>query len=278
MKRIAAITMVRNDAFYLRKWTDWYGSQLGQENLYILLDGEDQPLPEGCPAAHIIPHPRVAGQVARADKGRINVISDYAAKLFAQGYDLVIGTDADEILAPDPKLGVGLAEFLSGLDIRTSVSGLGLDVGQVLGEEGDIDPEKPFLKQRHTARVSTRYTKASVLARPLRWGSGFHRVEGRNFHIAKDLYLFHLGYFDMGRLQARFSDKDRLETGWERHLNKRSATIRECTDGRKRDFDKTVRRARVLERILRPPYAWNKPGLLEMKWIVRIPERFSSLF
>ena len=45
MKRIAAITMVRNDAFYLRKWTAWYGAQLGEENLYILLDGRDQPIP-----------------------------------------------------------------------------------------------------------------------------------------------------------------------------------------------------------------------------------------
>ena len=278
MKRIAAITMVRNDDFYLRKWTAWYGAQLGEENLYILLDGEDQPLPHWCPKAHVIPHPRVAGQVAKADKGRIQLISDYAAGLFSQGYELVIGTDADEILAPDPKLGVGLAAFLSGLDICSSVSGLGLDVGQVLGEEGDIDPEKPFLEQRHTARVSTRYTKASVLAKPLRWGSGFHRVEGHNFHIAKDLYLFHLGYFDMSRIQARFSDKDRLEAGWERHLKKRAATIRECTEGRKRDFDATVKWARLLESVLRPPYAWNKPGLLEMTWIVRIPERFSSLF
>ena len=126
--------MVRNDAFYLRKWTSWYGAQLGEENLYILLDGRDQPLPDWCPKAHVIPCDRVGGDVARADKGRINRISDEAARLFAEGYDLVIGTDADEMLAVDPRLGVGLAEFLSGLDVRTAVSGLGLDMGQRLGE------------------------------------------------------------------------------------------------------------------------------------------------
>ena len=143
MKRIAAITMVRGDAFYLRKWTAWYGGQLGEENLYILLDGRDQPLPDWCPKAHVIPCDRVGGQVARADKGRIERISDEAARLFAAGYDLVIGTDADEMLAVDPKLGVGLAEFLSGLDVRTAVSGLGLDVGQKLGEEADITADRP---------------------------------------------------------------------------------------------------------------------------------------
>jgi hypothetical protein len=273
MKRICAITMVRNDAFFLRKWTAYYGAQLGEENLYVYLDGKDQPLPDWCPKAHIIPCDRVCGQVVRADKGRIRFLSARAAELL-ESYDLVIGTDADEILAVDPKLGVGLREFLSGLDIRSSVSGLGIDVGQILGEEGDITPDRPFLSQRSTGQVSTRYTKASVLARPLRWGSGFHRVKGHNFHIAKDLYLFHFGYFDMRRIEMRFSDKDRMEAGWEKHLHRRSETIRNCTEGRKRDWDRTVRWTRVAEQVLRPPYAWNKPGLLEMKVIVRIPDRF----
>lgn len=268
--------MVRNDEFFLRKWTAYYGAQLGEENLYIYLDGKDQPLPDWCPKAHVVPCDRVAGQVTRADKGRIQFLSARAAELFSR-YDLVIGTDADEILAVDPKLGKGLREFLSELPIRTSVSGLGVDVGQLLGEEGDITTDRPFLRQRSTGRISTRYTKASVLAQPLRWGSGFHRVKGHNFHIAKDLYLFHFGYFDMRRIEMRFSDKDRMETGWEQHLKRRSATIRECTEGRKRDWDRTVGWARVLETLLRPPYAWNKPGLLEMKLIVRIPDRFRDL-
>ena len=42
MKKIAALTMVRNDDFYLRKWVEYYGAQLGRENLYIWFDGTDQ--------------------------------------------------------------------------------------------------------------------------------------------------------------------------------------------------------------------------------------------
>ena len=42
-KRVAALTMVRNDDFYLRKWTAYYGRELGEEHLYIYLDGKDQP-------------------------------------------------------------------------------------------------------------------------------------------------------------------------------------------------------------------------------------------
>ena len=256
MKRIAAITMVRNDAFYLRKWTAWYGGCLGEENLYVLLDGLDQPIPDWCPKAHVIPCERVGGDVARADKGRIDRISDEAARLFAAGYDLVIGTDADEMLAVDPRLGVGLAEFLSSLDIPTAVSGLGLDVGQRLGEEGDVTADRPFLEQRHYAQLGTRYTKASVLGRPLRWGSGFHRVKG---------------------CEERFSDADRLKQGWQRHLRKRSRTIRLVTRKKALDFDRWTRFARRLQTVCRPPYAWNKPAMAGLKLVVRIPDRFASL-
>lgn len=276
MKKIAAITMVRNDHFYLRKWTEYYGRELGEENLYILVDGLDDPLPDWCPKAHVIPCERVQGQVAAADKGRIRLISAKARELFDR-YDLVIGTDADEILAVDPALGLTLAQYLSGLDIRTSVSGLGVDVGQRLGEEGDITTDAPFLSQRHYARLCTRYTKASVMARPLEWGSGFHRIKGHNFHIAKDLFLFHFGYFDQARIRARFSDQDRLAAGWQRHLEKRSETIRLCSTLPVRDWDRSVRFARQVQTWCRPPYAWNKPAMFELKLIVRIPDRFSSV-
>ena len=44
MKRICALTMARNDAFFLKKWISYYSEQLGEENLYVFLDGEDQSL------------------------------------------------------------------------------------------------------------------------------------------------------------------------------------------------------------------------------------------
>ena len=277
MKRIAALTMVRNDDFYLRKWTAWYGSQIGEENLYIYLDGTDQPLPDWCPKAHVTAVEKIPGQVVKAEKTRLKFLSEAAAQFFKQGYDLVIGTDADEFLVVDPKRGQTLAEYLSDAKIDVCLSGLGVDVGQNLNEEGDIREDEPFLSQRHYAHLCTRYTKPSVLAGPYTWGSGFHRVKGHNFHIGKDLFLFHFGYFDMGRIQARFADKDRAAAGWTNHLKKRSRTIRYCTSLPKHDWDDTVDAVRILESILRPPYAWNKPGLLELRIIVRIPKRFQSI-
>jgi hypothetical protein len=177
----------------------------------------------------------------------------------------------------DPKLGLSLAEYLGETPINGSLSPLGLDFGQKIGEEPDITEAEPFLQQRHYAQIGTRYTKPSILAKPWTWGSGFHRIKGHNFHIARDLYLFHFGYFDQKRLQERFQDKDRLAQGWEKHMHKRSRAIRLVTELRARPFEPWTAFARVCQRIFRPPYAWNKPGMLGLRIIVRIPDRFQHL-
>lgn len=277
MKKIAAITMARNDDFYLRKWVAYYGSQLGRENLYIYLDGLDQTVGDYCEGTHAQAVEKIGNQVVAAEKGRLSFLSEKAARLMADGYDLVIGVDADEFIVVDPALGLSLPEYLSRVKVKGSLSALGLDFGQKLGEEADITEDRPFLQQRHYAQIGTRYTKPSILAQPLRWGSGFHRIKGHNFHIAKDLYLLHFGYFDLKRLEDRFRDKDRLDQGWGKHMRKRSRTIRLVTELRARDFDRWTRRSRVAQTLLRPPYAWNKPGMLGLRIVVRIPERFWNI-
>ena len=50
-------------------------------------------------------------------------------------YEVVIGCDADEYIVVEPRLGMNLAEYISSLNIKTSVSGLGFDVGQRQGVE-----------------------------------------------------------------------------------------------------------------------------------------------
>ena len=277
MKRIAALTMARNDDFYLRKWVEYYGAQLGRENLYIFLDGLDQVVGDFCAGTHAQAVEKIGSQVIEAEKGRLRFLSGKAAELLAGGYDLVIGVDADEFIVVDPKLGLSLPAYLSTLRIKDSVSALGLDFGQKIGEEEEIREDEPFLHQRHYAQLGTRYTKPSIVAKPLVWGSGFHRIKGHNFHIAKDLYLFHFGYFDLARIQARYTDKDRMDQGWGEHMHKRSRTIRLVTEKKALDFDRWTRFARRCQTICRPPYAWNKPGMLELKIVVRIPDRFSQI-
>ena len=176
--------MVRNDDFFLRKWVEYYGRELGKENLYIYYDGEDQAVADICQGTNVSLHPKIGNHVIAAEKGRLRFLSERAAELFARGYEVVIGVDADEYIVVDPKLGIGLREYFSRHKIDVCLSPLGLDFGQKLGEEDDLSFGQTFLSQRHYAQIGTRYTKASIIAKPCQWGSGFHRVKGKNYYIA----------------------------------------------------------------------------------------------
>lgn len=270
-KKIAAITMARNDEFFLNRWIKYYGSQIGEENLYIYLDGLDQKTPAGAGKSNITKLPHKEEQVQKGDKTRILLLSDLAKKLFSNGYDIVIGCDCDEFLIIDPALKVSLPEYLSNIKNKTSVSGLGLDIGQDLNSEATLNQAKPFLTQRKFALLSTRYTKPVVLFKPAIWGSGFHSVKGHNFHIDKNLYLLHFGSVDFDMIKNKVGDRN---PSWKKHLKKRARTIELITKSKKRNRSKTI--ARFMQTLLRPIYDLNKPAMLGLKWITEIPERFKE--
>ena len=271
-KHIAAITMARNDTFFLSRWIEYYGREIGTENLYIYLDGTDQEIPENAGAAHITKLPHTDMSRSAGDKYRIGKMSDLANKLLKK-YDIVIGCDCDEFLIVDPALNTSLAKYLSNTEIHTTLSGLGLDVGQHLTHDKPLDSSKPFLAQRAYALLSTRYTKPVVINRPVRWGSGFHSINGHNFHIDPNLYLLHFGAVDMEMLVAKAASRG---PDWVNHLRRRgNGTINDVTN-RPAHGEKWLKIARVMQRIFRPIYAWDKPGMLGIKRIVKIPERFQK--
>ena len=269
-KRIAAITMARNDEFFLSRWVKYYGHEFGAENLYIILDGIDQKPPKNAKDVNIIKLPHRDMSRSAGDKYRINKISDLAADLFKQ-YDIIIGCDSDEFLIVDPNTKKSLAKYLSDLNINTSVSGLGLDIGQNMKYEKTLDTTKPLLKQREYALLSTRYTKPVVINKPVRWGSGFHRIHNHNFHIDKNLYLLHFGAIDMEMLVAKAASRG---PDWVNHLRRRgNGTINDVSN-RPANGAKWLKIARIMQTIFRPIYAWDKPSMLGLKRIVKIPNRF----
>lgn len=278
--RIAAITMARNDEFFLSRWVHYYGAQLGSSNLYVLLDGEDQVIPQNAGEAHFTKLKHKTLSRARGDKYRIGLLTKLARRLFSEGYDRVIGTDADEFIVVDPRLGLSLPEFIAQLPMRSSVSPLGLDLGQhTIKEPLPLDPMRSLLEQRRYAVLSSRYTKASILAKPMRWGSGYHRVKGHNYSIIKDLYLVHTGYCDLEMIAKRAGDSTRINAGWEAHLGRRARTIALTTHSPAIDGDRMFGRARRLQTLFRPIYALNKPMMPYIKpKVVLLPERFQEIY
>lgn len=272
LKRIAVITMARNDEFFLSRWIEYYGRQFGTENLYIYLDGDDQKIPKNIGNATVKKFPHSDMSRSAGDKYRINKLSDLATELLKK-YDIVIGCDCDEFLIVDPALNISLHEYLSYKKIKTTVSGLGLDIGQNMNCEKTLDIKKSFLSQREYALLSTRYTKPVVINKPVRWGSGFHRIKGNNFHIDKNLYLLHFGAVDMKMLEQKAAARG---ADWLNHLRRRgNGTINEVTN-RPAHSQIWLHIARMIQTYIRAPYAINKPNMLGLKIVVKIPTRFKK--
>lgn len=272
LKKIAAITMARDDDFFLSRWIAYYGKNLGTENLYILLDGTDQNIPNNAGKAHITKLKHIPMSRATGDKYRINKLSELAHNLLKK-YDIIIGCDSDEFLVIDPKIKKTLPEYLSTKKIHTTLSGLGMDVGQHLYNEAVLDIFAPFLEQREYALLSTRYTKPVVINKPVNWGSGFHSIKHHNFHIDKNLYLFHFGAIDMDMLETKAKKRG---IDWLNHLRRRgNGTINTITH-KKAHSEKWLPIARFLQTYFRPIYALRKPAMLGLKIVVKIPQRFKK--
>ena len=275
-KRIAVISMARNAGFFVRKWISYYSAQFGAENLYLVLDGHDQAPPPDAGAIHCISVPHLPLGRLAGDRNRARLVSHLARSLFMR-YDIVIAHDIDEYLVIDPALGISLSDYLQRPTRRFSASALGLDVGQHTEREQAIDPERPFLQQRSYAHVSARYTKAVVAFRPLTWGSGFHRVKGKNFHIDPNLFLFHFGMVDYKAAETKTGDRDLIAQGWMNHFGRRNELFDLIRIKQAREGDAFFATARRRQNLFRPFYALNKPGMLREKPIIKIPQRFQSV-
>lgn len=275
-KAICALTMVRNDAVFIRKWVGYYGAALGRKNLFILLDGHDQQLPEGCAGVNAIYLPKVPANVVKGDRRRARVMSHFAAGLLYH-YDIVIGGDIDEFVVVDPATGQTLPDYLSALPPRASYSALGLDVGQHIGHESPADFSRPLLSQRKLAMVSARYTKPAIIMKPVTWGAGLHRIKGRNFRIDPNLYLFHFGMVDQKQAEARAKNAELLKAGWGNHMKRRGNLLHIIESATPREGDSYLPEARALQQKKRPLYALNKPGMIKGNPVVRIPERFADV-
>lgn len=275
--QIAVITSVRNDRIYLRKWIDYYGGLFGKSALFVFLDGHDQVPPDNAAGVNLIRLPHIPAPREVGDRRRAQMISQLAGALHLL-FDVVIATDVDEFILPDPARDHDLRAFLLRYQpVGATVSGLGLDIGQHMSLETALDPARPFLDQRRFAHVSARYTKPSISFAAVTWGSGLHRVKGQNFHIAPGLFHLHFGMVDYALATGKTEDADRIAQGWSGHLERREQLFAIITKATPLPFESYVETARRRQTWRRPFYAWNKPGMIPGDPVVELPTRFAGL-
>ena len=275
-KPIAVISMVRNDSFFANKWISYYGAQFGFQNLYLFIDGMDQPLPEKASKINCFQIPHLYLKRAKADRKRAKKISDFANSLYSS-YHAVLAMDIDEFLVLDPKIKLSLKEYLQ-KDFKTdSCSALGLDVGQHPKFEDSIDLNKTFLSQRKYAKVSDRYTKPIASFKAIQWGSGFHRIKGKNYIIDPNLFLFHFGLVDKETSMQKSNDNELLTSGWRGHIRRRISLFKELETSKPFEGDMLFDKARAYLNKTRKWYSWNKPAPLKFPSIIKIPKRFQKI-
>ena len=285
--KVACITTVRNDRIFLRKWIAYYGSNFGNQSLFVIIDGLDETIPEGFEGVNFLHlrHRDWAAEVSNTPMRRVvmehnrsRAISDLARTLWRYDYDAVIATDVDEFLVADPAKHANLDAFIQDHKPRTStLSGLGLDVVQDLKTEPAIDPERPFLQQRRVAVMSNAYTKPVLAFQPVTWGAGLHRVKGRNFHIHPDLYMLHFGMVDYEVAMGRANDPNLIAAGWGPHMQRRESLFRMVEATASAEGDALFNWARNRLTWRRKLLAWNKPARLPGPPVVSLPERFQSI-
>ncbi|HZJ06170.1 MAG TPA: glycosyltransferase family 2 protein [Nocardioidaceae bacterium] len=189
--------MVRDEADLLPRWIDYYGQQFGLQNLIVLddnsVDGSTDNLP--CTLYRLPPAPWKKGW----GNTRTRLVNGMAHGLLACN-DVVIFTDLDEFLVPDPAKYSGLVDYLAERSDRPVIAPLALEVMHNARLEPVLDPSRPLLEQRRFVKFAPGMCKPLVKRTPDAWQGAFHAIHAP-FEIDPGLWMLHLKYCDETVLQ-----------------------------------------------------------------------------
>jgi len=187
--KIAAFTMAYNEPIFLPIWRRYYGDAIGEQNLYLLDHGSNDASTASLGAINRVRIPRDDFD----EEQRATFVSRFQASLLCY-YDIVIFSDVDEILIPDPDKFSGLPEFVKHR-CDQFVTAIGIEVQHLCDIEADIKLDRPILSQRRYVRFAADYCKPLISRIPLAWEAGFHSC---NYppSVDRDLFLFHLKLMD----------------------------------------------------------------------------------
>jgi hypothetical protein len=216
-KRRAALTIVHNEPVFLPLWLRYYSRYFEPEDIYVLDHETSDGSTDGegfvrIPVSHdTIDH-----------RWMVEVIEREQHRLLSDGYEVVVVTDVDEIVAPHPARGT-LGDYLDRFD-GEFVNCIGYELIHRVDREPPFDPSRPVLDQRGFWFANLIYDKPAIATVPMRWKPGFHRGLDGSVRRDPDLRLIHLHRMDYDICRARhelrrrrsWNDHDVAE-GWAEH-------------------------------------------------------------
>jgi len=186
---IAIITMVYNESANLPIWLSHYRRMAPSANLFVIDHSSDDGSTEHLPGVNKIPLPRDELD----ERDRVSLVNSLQQG-FLRYYDVVIYTDCDELIVPDPAKAATIEEHL--LHRRYSyASPIGINIVHIVDAEPPIDFTRPLLAQRRYGQFDAQMCKPIITRIPLRWQPGFHSCNWP-INVDDDLYLFHTKQID----------------------------------------------------------------------------------
>lgn len=296
-KPLAVVTFVWNEEPFLKKWLDYYGAQVGRENLYIFAHGEEPMVyahAEGC-RIYGLPRSRIDHNFAR---NKSHFGSAAVSFLLAE-YKTVIVGDIDELVVIDPVHGSGLLEFVEQNRGRNrSLKAFNLNILDA-PDKGPLDFDQPILAQRTLAQTLSHFCKPVICSERVAFGPGFH-FSTHYPDIAEGAYLVHLHFADRATNEtiaetrkATFEDnphlagvQNRQVLFWSKHMRRYRERMKKVGDLPIHDLDDIVPRyiSAMRQAVVRRPgdgvvgkgYTMTF-GAMSDDVRIRIPDRFASV-
>jgi hypothetical protein len=215
-RRRAALTIVHNEPVFFPVWLGYYSRFFAADDIYVL----DHETSDGSTVRD--GYVRIPVTHETVDHTwMVRTIEEHQHELLDR-YDVVLVTDVDEIVAPDPEFGT-LGNYIDGFE-EEFVNCLGYELIHLVDREGPYDPSRKVLDQRGYWFANDVYDKPALATEPMRWQPGFHRREDGRWRLDPDPYMIHLHRMDYEICLARhhyrqgraWNDRD-LALGWARH-------------------------------------------------------------
>jgi hypothetical protein len=202
----AALTMVRDDIFFLKKWIRYYGDQFGRENLYIINHAREPAVTEAAEGCNLIGIPE--GDTTKFDHKRWRLMNGLFSGLLGYYTHVIVG-DVDEYVVADPAYWTSLGECLRKTRGSGVLTPFGLEVTHLEARESDgIEPA--ILGPRRYVQVATDYAKPCVLSTFTRLSRGGHYSEHKELNCPAGLYLFHMRYADRGLYEDTMNRRNKV--------------------------------------------------------------------
>lgn len=215
-RRSAVLTIVQNESIFFPIWLRYYSRFFAPDDIYVLDHESTDGSTAGGGFVRIpVAHPKLDNSWMVENVRRLQ-------HELLERYDVVVVTDVDEIVAPDPSIGT-LGDYLARFD-EEWVNCLGYELLHMKDSEPPFRPDRPILEQRGHWFINDVYDKPAISMVPLDWRPGLHGRTDYQFNFDPDLRLIHLHRMDYEICRARhqrwrgrpWNERD-LEAGWAIH-------------------------------------------------------------